>query len=287
MLVRKKSINFARNLKYILRTTTTDMKKQLTLFLLALIAVFSFSGCTLTKQMTYFQNMDSVDIQNSPKVPEVRIKQNDQLTIIVSCIDPTASAPFNMSISSGNSSSSTSVDNLRYTYLVDANGEINFPVIGKVKVKGLTRPETEALITEKVKPYFAESETPVVKVTLSSFKVTVIGEVGSPQTITVPNERLTIIEALAQSGDMTVYGKRANILLIRENMEGEKMVARLNMNDARIFNSEYYYLQQNDVIYIEPHKAKGRSADVTANTFWTPISSLAMSVATLILSITR
>ena len=263
------------------------MKKQLTLFLLALVAVFSFSGCTLTKQMTYFQNMDSIDIRNSPKVPEVRIKQNDQLTIIVSCIDPTASAPFNMSISAGNYSNNTSADNLRYTYLVDADGEINFPVIGKVKVKGLTRPETEALITEKIKPYFAEAETPVVKVTLSSFKVTVIGEVGSPKTITVPNERLTIIEALAQSGDMTVYGKRANILLIRENMEGEKMVARLNMNDARLFNSEYYYLQQNDVIYIEPHKAKGRSADVTANTFWTPISSLALSVATLILSITR
>lgn len=264
-----------------------NMKKKLFFFLVALVAMVSFSGCTLTKQMTYFQNMDSIDISNSPKVPEVRIKQNDQLTIIVSCIDPTASAPFNMTISAGSYSNSTSADNLRYTYLVDAKGEINFPVIGKLKVQGLTRPETEELITQKIKPYFAESETPVVKVTISSFKVTVIGEVGEPHTITVPNERLTIIEALAQSGDMTVYGKRANILLIRENLQGEKMVARLNMNDARIFNSEYYYLQQNDVLYIEPHKAKGRSADVTANTFWTPISSLALSVATLILSITR
>ncbi len=263
------------------------MKKQLAFFLVALIAVLSFSGCTLTKQMTYFQNMDSVDIRNSPKVPEVRIKQNDQLTIIVSCIDPTASAPFNMTISANSSSSSTSADNMRYTYLVDADGEINFPVIGKLKVKGLTRPQTEALITEKIKPYFSESETPVVKVTLSSFKVTVIGEVGAPKTITVPNERLTIIEALAQTGDMTVYGKRDNILLVRENLDGEKMVARLNMNDARIFNSEYYYLEQNDIVYVEPHRAKGRSADVSANTFWTPISSIAMSVATLILSITR
>jgi polysaccharide export outer membrane protein len=105
--------------------------------------------------------------------------------------------------------------------------------------------------------------------------------------INVSNERISIIEALAQAGNLSVYGKRPNVLLIRELANGEKITARYNLNDANMLNSEYYYLQQNDVVYIEPHKSKARSADVSSYTFWTPISSVLLSVATLVISLTK
>lgn len=101
------------------------------------------------------------------------------------------------------------------------------------------------------------------------------------------NERISIIEALAQAGDLSVYGMRPNVLLVRENSTGEKMAYRYNLNDANLFNSPYYYLEQNDIIYVEPHKAKARSADVSSYTFWTPISSVLVSLATLAISLTK
>ena len=127
----------------------------------------------------------------------------------------------------------------------------------------------------------------MVKVRYASFKVTIIGEVGGSRVVTVTNERLSIIEALAQAGDLSIYGKRPNVLLVRENDEGQKLSVRFDLNDANIFNSPYYYLEQNDIIYVEPNKARARSADVTSYTFWTPIASIAMSLATLAISLTK
>ena len=114
-----------------------------------------------------------------------------------------------------------------------------------------------------------------------------IGEVTGTKVINVENERISIIEALAQAGDLSVYGKRPNILLVRENSNGEKLAVRYNINDARIFTSPYYYLEQNDIVYVEPQKAKARSADVSSYTFWTPISSVLVSLATLAISLTK
>ncbi len=249
-----------------------------------------FSGCVMTKQVAYFQNMDSVDISKRVDVPEVRVKTNDELTILVSSITPEAAEPFNMNLSSKMTSSSmsnTDAGRGMYSYIVDKHGDINFPVVGKINVLGLTRPEVEDKITEKIKPYFAESENPVVKVRFSSFKITIIGEVSGSKIVNVTNERISIIEALAQAGDLSVYGKRPNILLVRENSKGEKMAVRYNLNDANIFNSPFYYLEQNDIIYVEPQKAKARSADVSSYTFWTPISSVLISLATLAVSLTK
>ena len=161
------------------------------------------------------------------------------------------------------------------------------PVVGKINILGLTRPQAEEKIAEVIKPYFAADENPIVKVRYSGFKVTVIGEVSGSRVLTVDNERLSIIEALAQCGDLSVYGKRPNILLVRENAEGEKTTVRFNLNDANLFNSPYYYLQQNDIIYVEPHKARARSADVSSYTFWTPIASVLISLATFTISITK
>lgn len=264
------------------------MKKLLVVFSLFVIAL-SFTGCVMTKQVAYFQNMDSVDLSGQKAMPEIHIKPNDELTILVSALNPEAARPFNMSTTatsntmSGNSTASKSL----YSYIVDTDGNINFPVVGKIQLAGLTRPQAEDMIAKVIKPYFAEDENPIVKVRYSSFKVTVIGEVSGTKVLNVENERLSIIEALAQCGDLSVYGKRPNILLVRESAEGEKTTARFNLNDANIFNSPYYYLQQNDVIYVEPHKARARSADVSSYTFWTPIASVLISLATFTISLTK
>lgn len=261
------------------------MKKILVAAILCVSAIM-FSGCVMTKQIAYFQNMDSVDITRSVNVPETRVKVNDELVILVSSISPEAAEPFNMNLSTrmSTSTSNTTVSRGMYSYIVDKNGNINFPVIGKVQVLGLTRPQVEEKITEAIKPYFAEIEKPVVKVRFASFRITIIGEVTGSKVINVENERISIIEALAQAGDLSVYGKRPNVLLVRENSNGEKQAVRCNLNDANIFNSPYYYLEQNDIIYVEPHNAKARSADVSSYTFWTPISSVLVSLATLAIS---
>lgn len=264
------------------------MKKILVAVMLCAFAMM-FSGCVMTREVTYFQNMDSVDITQRVNVPEARVKTNDELTILVSSINPEAAGPFNMNLSArtNTSISNSTASRAMYSYIVDQNGNINFPVVGKINVRGLTRPEVEEKITDVIKPYFSELEKPVVKVRFSSFRITIIGEVTGSKVINVENERISIIEALAQAGDLSVYGKRPNVLLVRENSNGEKMAIRYNLNDANIFNFPYYYLEQNDIVYVEPHKAKARSADVSSYTFWTPISSVLVSLATLAISLTK
>jgi polysaccharide export outer membrane protein len=173
-----------------------------------------------------------------------------------------------------------------YTYIVDKDGMINFPVLGKIKVQGKTRPEVEDYIAELIQPYFSAKEKPVVKVRISNFKVTVMGAIGT-RVLTVQNERMSIIEAIAQCGDLNIYGKRPNILLIREDAKGEKTTARFNINDANILNSPYYFLEQNDIIYVEPHKMQARSADVNSYTFWAPLTSMVFSLATMVIAITK
>ncbi len=261
------------------------MKKIL--FSLALIvSAMLFSGCTLTKHLTYFQNIDSVNLAQGEMRPEIRIKPNDELTINVTSVTPEAAAPFNFNANStgmaGNVSGSSSI----YTYIVDKDGMINFPVLGKIKVQGKTRPEVEDYIAELIQPYFSAKEQPVVKVRISNFKVTVIGAIGTT-VLTVQNERMSIIEAIARCGDLNIYGKRPNILLIREDAKGEKTTARFNINDANILNSPYYFLEQNDIIYVEPHKMQARSADVNSYTFWAPLTSMVFSLATMVIAITK
>ena len=261
------------------------MKKIL--FSLALIvSAMLFSGCTLTKHLTYFQNIDSVNLAQGEMRPEIRIKPNDELTINVTSVTPEAAAPFNFNANSTGMAGNVAGNNNIYTYIVDKDGMINFPVLGKIKVQGKTRPEVEDYIAELIQPYFSAKEQPVVKVRISNFKVTVIGAIGTT-VLTVQNERMSIIEAIAQCGDLNIYGKRPNILLIREDAKGEKTTARFNINDANILNSPYYFLEQNDIIYVEPHKMQARSADVNSYTFWAPLTSMVFSLATMVIAITK
>lgn len=247
------------------------------------VAVLLLGSCSMAKQVPYFLNIDSVSLA-VPNKYDAHIMPKDQLTITVVTTNPESAKPFNLSSQAGSGASGAS----GLSYLVNNDGDINFPVIGKIHVGGLTKNECEDLIYEKIKPYLAEAERPVVIVNMSSFRVTVAGEVGSPTVVPVTTEKMSIMEALAQAGDLTIYGKRQNVLLIREKADGQKEVHRLNLNDANLINSPYYYVQQNDYIYVEPQKMKSNNTVFKESTqTWITIASLFTSLASLAITIVR
>jgi polysaccharide export outer membrane protein len=214
----------------------------------------------------------------------------DQLTITVHTTDPAAAQPFNLTVRHGlgaNNSVSNSGGSLM-GYLVDNNGDIDFPVLGKIHVQGLTKRQCEDMIRERIIPYMAKTENPLVVVRMSSFKVTVLGEVGRSGSISVAQEKVNILEALAQAGDLTIYGKRDNVLLLREDEMGQKHQYRINLNDANLINSPLYYLQQNDIVYVEPNTVKAKNSDIgSSTTIWFSFISIATSVASLLVNILR
>lgn len=257
------------------------MKKifaPLAVLLLALI----LDSCASSKNVPYFQNSDFYDGSQSAYLYDARIMPKDQLTITVSTIIPQAAVPYNLTAPTGSGSGGG-----LQTYLVDNQGYITFPVIGKIKVSGLTKSEAEELLLSKIKPYMNEDENPIVTVRLSSYSITVLGEVGSAGTFQVSREKINILEALAQAGDLTIYGKRDRVFLIREDATGKKEFHRLNLNDANILDSPYYYLQQNDIIYVEPSKVKLRNADIQSTMVWVSVVSSLMSITAFTINLTK
>ena len=165
-------------------------------------------------------------------------------------------------------------------------GEIDFPVLGRLKISGLTKNECEALIREKLIPYL--KETPIVNVRMVNYKISVLGEVKSPGTFTVSNEKVNVLEALAMAGDMTVYGVRDNVKLVRENANGERIIQTLNLNDANLIRSPYFYLQQNDILYVSPNKTVARNSDIgNSTTLWISATSILVSIASLLATILK
>ena len=261
--------------------------KKLLLCSLVLLSILSFISCMSTKKVAYFQNKDSIDVALSRQLYDAKIMPKDILQIRVFTTDPDAAEPFNLSQGSTASTQSSSQNSV-LNYLVDNDGDIEFPVIGKIHLGGMTKNEAEAYIKGLVKPYMSESENPVIHVRMVNYKYAVIGEVNGPGMFTATNEKINIIEALAQAGDLTLYGERDKIFLIRENSDGQKEFHRLNLNDANIISSPYYYLQQNDIVYVEPNKAKAKSAYFSTSTsMWFTLTSMLMSVATFVIALTR
>ena len=256
--------------------------KKLLFPVIAIIIITTIIGCSSSKEVTYWQNIDSISLAASKGLYDAHIMPKDELTILVQTTDPAISEPFNIRFQQGYS------DTQHHGFLVDNNGYINFPIIGKIHVAGLTKTECEKLIKRKIRPYLAHNENPLVLVRMSSYRITVIGEVNRPGVIPVSTEKISIIEALAQAGDMTIYGKRNNIILIREDINGEKHKIRLNMNDANIINSPYYYLQQNDIIYVETRKNKARNAFFFFfSTIWFSLLGITTSITSFLLTLFR
>lgn len=265
------------------------MKKLFYSFVVMTI-VLLMGSCKSAKQVAYFQNLDSVSLAASKGLYDAHIMPKDLLTITVVTSDPTTSKPFNLAIQNtlGTDGRLGSTTGSLLQYLVDNDGNIQFPIVGSLHVAGLTKNECQDLIKRKVKPYLAESENPVVTVSMSSYRVTVAGEVTRPSVVPVSTEKMSVLEALAQAGDLTIYGRRDNVLLIREDANGQKEAHRLNLNDANIINSPYYYVQQNDYIYVEPNKTKAKNSDIgQSTTLWFSFVSILTSVASLVVNIVR
>lgn len=238
--------------------------------LFLLVVTLILSSCGSTKNVPYFQNVSQADssrIRAKAIFQEPTIQPDDILSISIFTIDPATSMVVNQlgSQALGGTTSGAGASNPSATgFLVDRNGEIQLSVIGKVKLLGLTTSQATDLITEKAAKDY---NNPNVQVRYSNFKITILGEVNNPATYTVPNEKLTVLDALGLAGDLTIFGKRENVLLIRED-NGEKQFARLNLNSAELFNSPFYYLKQNDVLYVEPNKGKAASLNTArAQTF--------------------
>mgnify|MGYP003302008913 CR=1 FL=1 len=173
------------------------------------------------------------------------------------------------------------------SYLVDNNGNIEFPSLGTLHVGGLTKSEAERIIHQRLQPFFSDNKF-IVNVRMINYKISVLGEVARPNTYTVSNEKVNVFEALALAGDLTIYGKRDGVKLIREDAQGRKEVVRLNLNDANIIHSPYYYLQQNDVLYVEPNKAKAKNSDIgSSTTLWFSATSIMISLTSLLYNILK
>ena len=253
------------------------------------LSILLLTSCMSTKNVTYFQNKDQIDLTLSKQLYDAKIMPKDILQIQVFSMTPEASEPFNL-IKSGSSTTTTSstTQNSVYNYLVDNDGTVVMPIIGTVQVGGLGMREAEQLIKSKIQPYLSESENVVVHVRMMNYKYAILGGVRSPGLYTTQNEKVSILEAIAQAGDLTTFAYRDRIFLIRENAEGQKEYHQLNINDANIVSSPYFYLQQNDVIYVEPRKIEARNSFISANTtIWFSLTSSLMSIATFIIALSK
>ena len=253
-------------------------------------SIIILSSCGSVKNIAYLQNSDSIFFASSEYLYDARIMPKDVLTITVNTVNPEAAAPFNLTVptSFNNQTRSTYSQPILQTYLVDNNGRIDYPVLGTLQVGGLSKSECEKLIHDKILPYLNAAENPVVTVRMSNYKISVLGEVNRPGMFTVSNEKINILEALAQAGDLTIYGVRDKVKLIREDAKGRKDVITLNLNDANIINSPYYYLQQNDIVYVEPNKVKARNSTIgQSTTIWLSATSILVSLTSLLYNVLK
>ncbi|MBN1462934.1 MAG: polysaccharide biosynthesis/export family protein [Paludibacteraceae bacterium] len=255
-------------------------------FFIAALFIYLFTACTAYKKVPYLKNSTNENSTES-KIVESKILPKDLLTIVVNTTIPEASSAFNLPLTPnsviGNTSINSSVG--LQSYLVDNDGTISFPILGKIKVVGKTKKEVELFIQSQLYPKYL-TEEPIVHVRFINYKIAVLGEVSKPGSFVVNNERVSIFDALAMAGDMTLYGKRTNVLLLRENEKGEKETIRLNLQNKDILNSPYYYLQQNDVVYVEPNKHKANASSISsAETLSISITSTLISLTSLLITV--
>ena len=258
--------------------------------LLMAVSALVMASCTSYKNVPYLQNAEEImAAQAELPLYDAKIMPKDLLTVTVNTTDPEAAAPFNMTVQTAQNlaTSRTSYSQpVLQQYLVNNEGSIDFPVLGTLKVGGLTKNEAEDMIREKLKPYL--KEVPIVTVRMSNYKISVLGEVARPGTFTVSNEKVNVLEALAMAGDLTIWGMRDNVKLVREDATGKREIIELDLTNAEIITSPYYYLQQNDILYISPNKTKAKNSDVGQSTsLWFSATSILVSLASLLYNILK
>lgn len=257
------------------------MKKIITIIIFTIL----LASCGTKEDVVYFNGISGIDnsIGLDSYSPTYHI--DDELVIVINALDAEAAKPFNQTaVTYADDMIDARGRERLQTYIVNSDGNINFPVLGNIKIAGLNREQAVTFIGEKLKDYIKD---PIVNIKTVNYKITVLGEVNRPGTYTATNERITLIEALGMAGDLTIYGERENVLVIQD-YDGKKTYTRVNLKSHDLFNSPVYYLSQNDVVYVEPNKTRAKGSSIGAST-GVIISSIGLliSVATLIVTITN
>ena len=248
-----------------------------------IVSFFLFS-CGSKQDIVYFQDVDAVGSSRPINSYSPVIRSDDMLTITVSALDQDAVRPFNLNAVSFVGEAGAIGRTTQQTYLVDSDGNIDFPVLGTLKLAGLNRIQATSLIKDLLKEYIKD---PIVNIRTINFKITVLGDVKMPGQYTIQNERITIVEALGLAGDLTIQAERKNVLVIREE-NGKKTYNRVNMTSEEVFNSPVYYLTQNDVIYVEPNNSRAKSSTIgPSSTETLRIVSVLLTAVALVVSITK
>lgn len=247
-------------------------------------ALLLLTGCGSSKNTIYFQDVDPAgEVTPLLENYSVKIHQDDLLAIMVNSVDPELALPFNMPMVSYQVGSQNPPQQRVLGYLVDKQGYIDFPILGKMQVEGMTRQQLVDYIKERL---MAEDyiKDPIVTVQFLNFKVSVIGEVNRPGSFNISGDRVTLLEALSMAGDLTIYGKRERVMVIRE-VNGQRQLRYLDLRNSELLNTPYYYLQQNDIVYVEPNKRRAQQSGINQNNsvgVWVSIASLLTTVSVLI-----
>jgi polysaccharide export outer membrane protein len=256
--------------------------KRTLLFTIFMLTI-CFSSCVSEKNITYFQ-FDEIDQEKVSNVYKTVFKPDDLLQITVASDDIAAVQAFNLPAVAFSAATNAVVGQpQQLSYLIDSNGEIDFPVFGKLKIGGSTREETIRMLKSKLNPDYVKD--PTINIRISNFKITVQGDVRSPGTFNIPNERVTVLDAIGLAGDLNISGKRDNVLVIRE--EGDlKKEYRVNLLSKKTYTSPVFYLQQNDIVYVEHNYAKIQSASSNSNTgLFISIAGTLIAIVTLLIRI--
>lgn len=241
-----------------------------------------FCSCGSSKNISYFQDLDSFlqkEVALSDSLHPVHLKSGDELAIVVSSIEPQAVTPFNLPSGQGKISS----------YIVDNEGEINFPTLGKIRLRGLSVDEAVDLLQTRLEDYVKD---PIVNIQIMNFRVSVLGAVNAPGPVFFTGQRLTLLDALANARDLNLYGRRDNVLLVRDN-DGKKEFIRFDLTkSSEVFSSKYFYLQQNDIIYVESNKEHQKDANMSQQkqfnlTLITTAITTVISTVSLIIAVSK
>ena len=264
------------------------MKKNIFILLINLVFVF-LNSCTSQKKLDYLQNIENIALETSIKNAKSTIQPNDQLVILVTAKDMDVVRPFNQNFSSGQILQySTASNNMPTqnqtsisgpTYMVDTQGNIEFPVIGKVNTENKTTEELRDILKKEISKYVVN---PQVSVKNTNYKITVLGEVNRPGTYNIPEAQTTLLEVMGLAGDLTIYGNRNDVLVIR-NVDGVITKQRLDLTKADFINSPYFYLKQNDVIIVSPNETKQKTSRLDPNTgIYISVASIVVTILALI-----
>ena len=246
------------------------------------------TSCASSKKVVYLQDVVPLKQQDIEQKYEVYIHNDDLLAIMVNSKNPELELPFNMPMVSYQLGSQTAPQQRVLGYLVDTNGDIDFPILGKLHVAGLTRLQ----LTDMIKQRLIDEDLikdPIVTVQFLNYKVSVMGEVNRPGSFNISGDRITLLEALSMAGDLTIYGRRDRVAVIREK-DGKRTILMHDLRSSDIFNSPCYYLQQNDIVYVEPNKAKAGQSEINQNKsvgVWLSAASILVSIASLIVTLTK